>query len=100
MFERPEPAIVLAHLAQVTQQGAREPGDAPYPRRPSVLPFSLLCRCGCPVHKLAQRVTQLTQSAAERIGCTAQRGAPCGRQCAQIAAVADSVRLLVTPTHP
>src|SRR6266851_8038668 len=99
MFERPEPAIVLAHLAQVTQQGAREPGDAPYPRRPSCLPFSLLCRGGCSVHKLAQRVTQFTQSAAERIGCTAQRGTACGRQSAQVDAYAHSVALQVRAPH-
>src|SRR5258708_1839145 len=30
VVERPEPAIVLAHFAQITQQGARKPVDAPY----------------------------------------------------------------------
>src|SRR2546421_6375657 len=45
--ERPEPAIVLAHFAQITQQGARQPVDASYPAGGSpllpLLPFGLFC---------------------------------------------------------
>src|SRR6266704_4665379 len=47
VVERPEPAIVLAHFAQVAQQGASQPVAAPYPAGRSplllLLPFGLFC---------------------------------------------------------